>query len=513
VCVRSDSDTGRTFGFGSLLLAALVSGCAVGPAYVRPALPVPAAYKEAPVGADVLEPAHPIDAVPRRAWWEDFADPRLNDLEARLLRSNPTLAQADARVREARALIAGNRAGYFPTVGVSTSVDRSRIGAVRDGSVSSTTGQATTAPAATGPSTQYDLAGSVSWEPDFWGRVRRTVEASVASAQAATGDLENARLSLTANLALDYFQARSLDAELALLSQTIEAYQRSFTLTQNQYNAGLVARADVAQAEALLEAARAQLVDTGLQRAQMEHAVAVLAGEAPAVFTLPALPLDGVPPAVPAELPSRLLERRADIAAAERRVAAANAQVGVATSAFFPTVSLTGSAGFSASAVAQWLTWPSRIWSLGPALAATVFDGGARRAARTGAVAAYDEQVGAYKEVVLTAFQEVEDNLAAQRLLADESTRQQAAVAAARRALDVSLNQYRAGLVSFLPVATAQSTLLTDERTLTALTARRFAAAVQLIEALGGGWDARRDLPTAADLSRTSNVRRPDAAR
>jgi NodT family efflux transporter outer membrane factor (OMF) lipoprotein len=473
----------------------LVSGCAVGPAYVRPALPVPAAYKEATPGADVLKPAQPADAAPRRAWWEDFADPRLNDLEARLLRDNPTLAQADARFRQARALITQSRAGYLPTVGVSTSVDRSRIGAVRSASAG------TTGATSTGPTTQFDLTGTASWEPDFWGRVRRTVEASVASAQAAAGDLENARLSLTASLALDYVQLRSLDAELALLEQTIDAYQRSFTLTQNQYNAGFVARADVAQAEALLEAARAQLVDTRLQRAQMEHALAVLAGELPAAFTLPALPLSGEPPAASAELPSRLLERRADIAAAERRVAAANAQIGVATSAFFPTLSLTGSAGFSASTVAQWLTWPSRIWSLGPALAATVFDGGARRAARTGAVAAYDEEVSAYRAVVLSAFEEVEDNLAAERLLAEESTRQQAAVAAAQRALDVSLNQYRAGLVSFLPVATAQSTLLTDERTLTALTARRFAAAVQLIATLGGGWDARRDLPSAADVS------------
>jgi NodT family efflux transporter outer membrane factor (OMF) lipoprotein len=500
---------GRTF--GTVLLAALMSGCAVGPAYVRPALPVPAAYKEASPGADVLKPAQPADAAPRRAWWEDFADPRLNDLEARLLRDNPTLAQADARFRQARALIKQNRAGYLPTVGVSTSVDRSRIGTARGAGLA--TGSSSTASSSTGPSTQFDLTGTASWEPDFWGRVRRTVEASVASAQAAAGDFENARLSLTANLALDYFQLRSLDAELALLEQTIDAYQRSFTLTQNQYNAGFVARADVAQAEALLEAARAQLVDSRLQRAQMEHAVAVLTGELPAAFTLPAMPLAGEPPAASAELPSRLLERRADIAAAERRVAAANAQIGVATTAFFPTVSLTGSAGFSASTVAQWLTWPSRIWSLGPALAATVFDGGARRAARAGAVAAYDEEVSAYKEVVLSAFQEVEDNLAAQRLLLEESARQQAAVAAAQRALDVSLNQYRAGLVSFLPVATAQSTLLTDQRTLTALTARRFAAAVQLIETLGGGWDARRDLPSAADLSRPGDGRQASPAR
>ncbi len=338
------------------------------------------------------------------------------------------------------------------------------------------------------------LTGDVSWEPDFWGRVRQTVAAGVASAQAARGDLENARLSLTATLALDYFQLRSFDADLVLLNESIDAYERSLTLTQNQYNAGLVARTDVAQAETQLASARAQAVDVTLQRAQMEHAVAVLVGVAPSALSLQPAPLDGEPPPVPLELPSRLLERRADVAAAERRVAAANAQIGVAASAFFPIVSLTGSVGFQASALAQWLAWPSQFWSVGPTLALTLFDGGARRAARANAQAAYDAEAATYRQVILTVFQDVEDNLAAQRLLADESQQQQAAATAARTALDVSLNQYRAGLVSYLAVVTSQSTSLTAERTLVALTARRYEAAVQLIKALGGGWDGRLDV-------------------
>ena len=341
--------------------------------------------------------------------------------------------------------------------------------------------------------TQYDVGAGVSWEPDFWGRVRQTVAADVASSQAAAGDLESARLSLSATLALDYFQLRSLDAELTLLNATIDAYQRSYDLTLNQYNAGLVARVDVAQAETLLEEARAQVLETQLARAQTEHAIAVLVGVPPAALTLAPTPLGGEPPAVPAELPSRLLERRPDIAAAERRVAAANAEIGVASAAFFPSLALTASGGVRSSSLAQWLTWPSRFWTLGPALAFTIFDGGARRAARTSAYAVYDEEAASYRQVVLNALQDVEDNLAAQRLLALEAERQRQAVAAAQTALDVSLNQYRAGLVSYLPVATAQSTLLSNQRTLVSLDARRFDAAVQLIKALGGGWDSRRE--------------------
>jgi NodT family efflux transporter outer membrane factor (OMF) lipoprotein len=458
-----------------------MSGCAVGPKYVRPQFPTPDSYKEAPAGAAVLRPAQPNDAASRRGWWQVFGNDPLSSLEEQLVAGNPSLTEADARFRQAKAVVRQDRAGYAPTIGTSLSADR----------LHGSSGALNGLEAGTG---QYSLTGDVSWEPDFWGRVRQTVAAGVASAQAARGDLENARLSLTATLALDYFQLRSFDADLVLLDESIDGYERSLTLTQNQYNAGLVARTDVAQAETQLASARAQAVDVTLQRAQMEHAIAVLVGVAPSALSLQPAPLDGEPPPVPVELPSRLLERRADVAAAERRVAAANAQIGVAASAFFPIVSLTGSVGLQASALAQWLAWPSRFWSVGPTLALALFDGGARQAARANAQAAYDAEAATYRQVILTVFQDVEDNLAAQRLLADESQQQQAAGTAARTALDVSLNQYRAGLVSYLAVVTSQSTSLTAERTLVALTARRYEAAVQLIKALGGGWDGRLDV-------------------
>jgi NodT family efflux transporter outer membrane factor (OMF) lipoprotein len=464
-----------------LLISAVVSGCAVGPKYVRPQFPTPDSYKEAPAVAAVLQPAQPNDAASRREWWQAFGSGPLSSLEEQLVAGNPSLAEADARFRQAKAVVRQDRAAYAPTIGTSLSADR----------LHGSSGALNGIEAGTG---QYSLTGDVSWEPDFWGRVRQTVAAAVASAQAARGDLENARLSLTATLALDYFQLRSFDADLVLLNETIEAYERSLTLTQNQYNAGLVARTDVAQAETQLASARAQAVDVTLQRAQMEHAIAVLIGVAPSALSLQPAPLDGEPPPVPLEVPSRLLERRADVAAAERRVAAANAQIGVAASAFFPIVSLTGSVGLQANAFAQWLAWPSRFWLVGPTLALTLFDGGARQAARANAQAAYDAEAATYRQVILTVFQDVEDNLAAQRLLADESQQQQAAATAARTALDVSLNQYRAGLVSYLAVVTSQSTSLTAERTLVAVTARRYEAAVQLIKALGGGWDGRLDV-------------------
>ena len=460
----------------------LLSGCApVGPKYDPPKVTTPAAYKEQPPGAELLQPAQPADHARRPAWWEVFGDTRLNELEARLVASNPTLAQAEARYRQARALVRQNRAQFYPTVGVGASIDRGRPSSRQGGSVGTSTSAFT----------QYSLTADAAWEADFWGRIRQTVSASVATAQATAGDRETTRLSLSAELALDYYQLRSLDAELTLLHETIDAYQKSYTLTQNQYNAGIVARADVSQAETLLESARAQEVDVRLQRAQVEHAIAILTGEPPSALTLDALPLAGDPPQVPSELPSRLLERRPDIAAAERRVAAANAQIGVATAAFFPTVSLNASGGFQTTRLQQLLSWPSGFWSVGPALALTVFDAGARRAVKERAIGAYEETVGAYRQTVLSAFADVEDNLAAERLLSEEAQRQQAAVAAAQRALDISLNQYRAGLVSYLQVSIEQTTLLNNQRAEVSVAARRYAAAVQLIRALGGGWEGK----------------------
>jgi NodT family efflux transporter outer membrane factor (OMF) lipoprotein len=439
-------------------------------------VPVPPAYKEQAVaGGDVLRPAQPLDQLSRRGWWELLGDTELNELETRLMQHNPSLADAEASVRVARAIVLQDRAGYFPSIVGNASAIRSHTGV---GGVASDVTR-----------TDYALGVTGSWEPDFWGRVRRTVSGSVASAQAAVGDLESARLSLTAELAADYVQLRSSDAELALFDQTIDAYTRLATLTRNQYNAGIVSRADVEQADTQLASAEAQATDVRLQRAQLEHAVAILVGEPPAAFSLRAAPLEGEPPDVPADVPSRLLQRRPDVAAAERRVAAANARIGVASAAFFPTITLSGSGGFQTTTFAQWLSWPMHVWSVGPALALTLFDAGARRAVKAEAIASYDQTVAGYRQTVLAALQDVEDNLAAERLLTAEVEQQREAVAAARRSVDISLNQYRAGLVSYLQVATQQAALLNNERNAVSVTLRRFVATIQLVRALGGGWN------------------------
>ena len=462
-------------------VAVSAGGCMVGPRYTPPTVVAPAAFKELPPGGEALQPAQPNDAAHRGIWWDVFGDSRLNDLEARLIAGNPTLAQAEARYQQARALVRENRSQLYPTAGVSGSVERGRPSSRQGGTVG--VSQSAT--------TQYSVQGTASWELDFWGRVRQTVSASVANAQASAGDRETTRLSLAAELATNYFQLRLLDAESQLFDETIDAYQHSYTLTQNQYSAGIVARADVAQAETQLEAARAQAIDLKLQRAQLEHAIAIIVGVTPAALSLDTAPLAGDPPHIPTDVPSRLLERRPDIAAAERRVAAANAQIGVASAAFFPTITLGASAGLETTQLQKLLAWPSGFWSVGPALALTVFDAGARRAAHARATASYDEAVGAYRETVLGAFADVEDNLAAQRLLSDESARQQAAVAAARQALDISLNQYRAGLINYLQVAIGQTTLLSNQRAEVSLSARRYAAAIALIRAVGGGWNGQ----------------------
>jgi NodT family efflux transporter outer membrane factor (OMF) lipoprotein len=460
-------------------VAALTVGCVVGPRYVSPQMAVPPAYKEqASAAAGLLQPAQPGDQQPRGVWWRAFRDPQLDDLERRLIAANPALAEAGARFREARALVRQQRAEYFPIVTATTSVNRTHPAA------------GSRVDSSSGAVTDYAVGADVSWEPDFWGRIRQTVASGTASAQAAAGDLENARLSLGAELAGDYFELRLADAELALFDQTIDAYQRAATLTSNQYNAGIVSRADVEQADTQLASAQAQAIDVRLQRAQLEHAIAVLIGEPPANLSLAADPLHGEPPAVPDDVPSRLLLRRPDIGAAERRVAAANAQIGVASAAFFPAITLAGGAGFQTTHFEQWLSWPVRFWSVGPALALTIFDAGARHAVKAQAVASYDATVAVYRQTVLGAFQDVEDNLAAQRLLRDEAERQRAATAAAQRSLDISMNQYRAGTVSFLQVETQQTALLTSQRSELAVAERQFVAAVQLVRALGGGWGA-----------------------
>jgi NodT family efflux transporter outer membrane factor (OMF) lipoprotein len=472
-----------------LALAAVLAratGCAVGPDYARPAFEAPAAYKE----LEGWKRAQPGDAELRGAWWELFGEPNLDALEIQVVASNQTLAQAVATYAESRALVREARASYFPTLAVGIGVTRSR----------SSSNQASSS-ATRGAVTEQSLPVDVSWEPDLWGRVRRSVEAERAGAQASAGDLASAQLSLQAQLAQDYFELRTIDAERRLLDDTVTAFERSLQLTKNRYEAGVAGRTDVVQAEAQLETTRAQAINLGVQRAQTEHAIARLIGRTPSELSIASAPLDATPPGIPVGLPSELLERRPDVAAAERRVAAANAQIGVAEAAYFPMVTLSASGGFESASLAQWFTWPSRVWSLGPSVSETVFDGGLRRAQTDFARAGYEANVAAYRDTVLAAFQGVEDQLAALRILEDEAAVQGAAVKAAQQSVVLTNNQYRAGTVSYLDVVTVQAIALADERTDVDLLGARMAASVQLIEALGGGWSSA-ELPTPDQVTR-----------
>ena len=459
-----------------VVVALAASGCTVGPDYVRPATEVPAAYKE----GFAWQPAQPRDHVSRGNWWAGFADPQLDALLEQVKVSNQTLVAAEAQFRQSVALADTARAAWYPTVTAGLSETRSRP--------SGTTGPVVGA--ATTKRTIWSMPLNASWEADVWGKVRRSVEAGEASAQASAADLENARLSIQSQLAQNYFQLRAVDAQKKLLADTVGAYAKSLELTNNRYKMGVVARVDVAQAQTQLKSTQAQLLDLGVQRAQLEHAIAVLLGKAAGNFSLEAKPLAAVPPPVPAGLPADLLERRPDIAAAERRVAAANAQIGVAKAAWFPSATLNASYGFQTATAAQWFTLPSRFWSIGPALAETIFDGGKRQAATDQVAAAYDASVANYRQAVLTAFQEVEDNLAALRILEEEAVVQGEAVKASQQALEYSLNQYKAGISTYLQVVTAQATALASQRTAADLLARRVTATVLLVKALGGGWDA-----------------------
>jgi NodT family efflux transporter outer membrane factor (OMF) lipoprotein len=465
------------------ILGALIlfSGCTVGPDYVRPATVAPEAYKEMS-GWKVAEPRAEIA---RGAWWEIYHDPQLNTLEEQVNISNQDIAVAEAQFRQARALVQAVRAGYFPTAAAGAAYTHSR-------------GSANVGPARSPAETisDYLLSGNVSWELDLWGRIRRAVESSRASAQASAADLEGIRLSAQAELAQDYFQLCALDAQKELLEQTVAAYERILTLTKNRYARGVASRADVLQAETQLKSTQAQALDLGVQRAQLEHAVAVLVGKPPSVFAIPVTPLTQTPPPVPVAVPSELLERRPDIAAAERRVAAANAQIGVAVAAFYPTVTLSGLGGYQASHQADWLTWPSRFWALGAAISETVFDAGLRRAQTDQARAAYEATVASYRGTVLTGFQEVEDNLAALRVLEEEAKVQDEAVQAAQQSVKVSTNQYKAGIISHLALLVVETIALNNERTAIDIRGRRMTACVLLIKALGGGWKLS-DLPSA----------------
>lgn len=459
---------------GIALLVLQLSGCALGPDYVRPAVDAPVAFKE----LDGWKIAQPRDQELRGKWWEAYKDPMLDSLEEQITLSNQNLAQAEARFRQAHALVQSARAGLFPTITANGSVTRA----------SGASGRGISNPA-TGATNNHSLSVDANWEADVWGRVRRTIEANDASAQASAGDLEATRLSIQAQLAQNYFQLRTLDTQQQLLDRTVADYQKSLQLTQNQYAAGIVAKENVVLAQTQYKSTQAQAIDIGVQRAQLEHAIALSIGKAPARFSLAPAPLSASVPEVPAGVPSSLLERRPDIAAAERRVAAANAQIGVAKTAYFPDLTLSAAAGFQSSSFANWFTLPSRFWSIGPAIAQTLFDAGARRAQTDQAVAAYDANVAAYRQTVLTGFQEVEDNLAALRILEQEAQVQGEAVQAARESVALTTNQYKAGIVSYLNVITVQTTALSNERTALDLLNRRLAASILLIKALGGGWE------------------------
>jgi NodT family efflux transporter outer membrane factor (OMF) lipoprotein len=468
---------------GGLIAIAVLqfTGCTVGPKYHPPVIQAPAAYKE--VGD--WKPAQPNDQNLGGSWWTIFQDPQLDALELQVNVSNQNLKAAEAQFQQARATLRYYRADYYPTVTAGPSATRQRISGRRPPATSIFDGITYN---------DFVLPFSVSYQADVWGRVRRNVESYREQAQASAADLATVNLSMHADLAVDYFQARSLDAEEQLLNSTVKQYEQALQLNQSRFEGGVASEVEVEQAKTQLQTTRAAAIDVGVLRAQNEHAVAILIGKPPAEFSLPPLPLTAPPPHVPVSLPSELLERRPDIAAAERRVASANAQIGVAKSAYYPLISLGASGGFESSAITTLLNGPSGLWSVGLAAVGTVFDGGRRRSLNDQARAAYDYQVAAYRENVLTGFQQVEDNLAAVRILEDEAKVQDQAVVAAQRSLDLSVTRYKGGVTSYLEVITAQSAALANEVTAVNILGRRMANTVLLIQALGGGWD-RSSLP------------------
>ena len=467
-----------------LLLVAL-EGCTVGPKYVRPSVPATAAYKEqVPASfqpSEQWQPAQPADRTGRGEWWEIFGDPELNHLEEQIAASNQTLKVAEARFREARAAIRFNRASQFPTVSTSPSANYVKNSDFSTG-FSSKAQQASKG--------DFVLPFDLSYEIDLWGRVRRSVAAAREEAQATAADYETAKLSLEAELALDYFELRSADAQKKLLDDTVKAFTDNLQLTENRFKGGVAPRADVAQAQTQLDTTLVQDTDVTVQRAQFEHAISILIGKPPADFSLAAAPLNSQPPSTPVGLPSELLQRRPDVAAAERRVAEANQQIGIARAAYFPTVTLGGTAGFAGTQGSNWFTWPSAFWAVGPALAQTLFDAGRRRATSETARANYDAAVANYRQTSLTAFQEVEDNIAALRILENEAKQQQEAVASAKDSLQLFTNRYKGGVDTYLQVITAETTELANERNAIDIQRRRMDASVLLIKALGGGWDS-----------------------
>jgi NodT family efflux transporter outer membrane factor (OMF) lipoprotein len=491
----------------SALAALLITGCRVGPVYQKPpamAQAPPATYKESPTqfpDSDAWKVAQPQDAMLHGKWWEIYNDAELNSLEDRLNIDNQNIKQFFENFMEARTLIAQAHSQLYPTVSVGPSYSRSEssanlgtntAGTNTTGSVTTTNGR---------QSNLFSLPFDASWEPDLWGKVRNTIREAQYNAQLSAADLENEKLTEQATLAVTFFQIRGQDALQAVFNQTVANDKKALDLTRSLYESGIGDQISVVEAENTLQNAQAASTNVGVARAQFEHAIAVLIGTNPSAFSIPVKPLDAVPPAIPIGVPSQLLERRPDIAASERTMAAANAQIGVATAAFYPTLTLSADAGLESSAFSRLFNWSSRFWSVGPSVSETIFDAGLRRATVNQFVFTYNADVASYRQTVLTAFQQVEDNLSSVRILSQQLQQQQAAAQSAQRFVDLETARYETGIDPYIDVVTAQNTLLSDQQTLANLHTQQMTSSVQLIEALGGGWDTTQ-LPTPADVSK-----------
>jgi NodT family efflux transporter outer membrane factor (OMF) lipoprotein len=497
---------GRRFGAFTILMAIeaavlVLAGCSVGPKYQRASVPTPSAYKE-PTAQNVYEPepwkvAQPSETVISEKWWEIFGDSDLSALEEQVDVSNQNVAAAASGFLMSRALVREARSGYYPSVTTNPSIVESRPSPAQFGAFGSG--------AAIRPFTTYSLPFDASWQPDFWGRVSNSVASNTFAAQASAADLQAVRLTAQAEIAVDYFELRAQDALKQLFDATVAAYQDSLDLTQIQFRAGIASDEAVAQAETQLRATEAQDTNLGISRMQFEHAIGVLVGQPPSSFSLTVRPLNANPPAIPYAVPAELLERRPDIAQEERRMAAANAQIGLARAAFYPNVTLSAAAGLSATTITSWFTWPSRFWSIGPSLAQSLFDAGLRRAAVQQSQALYLQTIANYRQTTLVAFQQVEDNLAALRILSTQIQQQDAAIESAQRNLQVTNDRYRAGIDPYLNVIAAQASLLNNQEAAVNLRREQMVASVQLVEALGGGWNAAQ-LPTAGQISATPLV-------
>ncbi|MCU1335998.1 MAG: efflux system, outer rane lipoprotein NodT family [Bryobacterales bacterium] len=491
------------FRFLSAALILTLAGCSIGPKYQPPVPHAPVVYKESPTQfkeTDGWKVAQPSDAMLRGKWWEIYEDPELNALEEQLNIDNQNIKQFFENFMQARALVREARSQYFPTVGTTPSFNRSASSANLGASRGATSGSSGTATFAGSQSTLHALPLDISWAPDLWGKVRKTVQENQYAAQLSAADLENERLTEQASLASFFFEIRGQDALQRVLDDTVEADKKSLELTQALYDTGIDDQISVVQAQTALESAQAAAINLGIARAQFEHAIALLIGKPASEFSIPVRPMTTAPPPIPIAVPSQLLERRPDIAAAERNMAAANAQIGIAYAAYYPSLTLSASGGFESSTLHQLFAWPSRFWSIGGSLSETLFDAGLRRATVDQFIATYNAAVASYRESVLAGFQQVEDNLASVRILAQQIQRQQQAVASAETYLKLELGRYETGIDPYVDVVIAQTTLLANQQALISAQVTQMTASVQLIAALGGGWD-KSQLPTASQVT------------